>query len=130
MRLEIRISLGWTYSDLRPELRPAISVDGKWVSKMKESKGKVSNEVLPEFLRCRVMGHAYDERTSTVQRGVSGSLEWTIKCHCGVARTQRISRDGFILGTSYAYPNGYVLKGKILHKEDKAELRLRFVTER
>ncbi|GLW66234.1 hypothetical protein Arub01_44780 [Actinomadura rubrobrunea] len=68
---------------------------------------KFAEGLSDDFLMCRTWAHAWDPRTSAVQRA-NGRIHWTVECStCGTIRTRVMTPSGGIVGNRYSYPEGY-----------------------
>lgn len=70
------------------------------------------DSIKQDHLVCRTYGHRWDPQSVTVERAtnhvITGYLA-TLWCdRCQTERTQRLTRDGTIVGNRYAYPENYL----------------------
>jgi hypothetical protein len=69
---------------------------GEWIETMK-----------PEHMGCRDFGHVWRALTASFDKE-HNSFTRTQKCQrCKANRTQTLSNEGLMGGTSYTYPDGY-----------------------
>lgn len=76
-----------------------------------------------DFLSCRTWSHRWDEATSNVEQPGDGRVYWSIECvTCGTVRTRILTSDGYIVGNTYRYPEGYRTGG--IGRIDKSGLAI------
>ena len=91
------------------------------------------DDIPDEHLVCRDLLHAWAPYDARVRRSdVTGRKEIhrVLRCtRCKTLRTQRLSMDGRILGSSYSdHPEGYLLHGGgHLTADERAAIRVRAV---
>lgn len=75
-------------------------------------------------LLCRDLQHSWTP--STARLLVDGYLRILACTRCKAFKTQKLSKDGYILNTTMTYPAGYLRPGEgRLTRSDRAELRVR-----
>jgi len=82
-----------------------------------------------EQLLCRDIQHSWSPYTASRIPGQRGFIR-TLKCvRCGSKKTQTLSRDGFIVRSRMAYPEGYLRPNEgRLTRGLRAALRVRNLT--
>lgn len=78
-----------------------------------------------EFLPCRDYGHTWLPYDAYIERGPRRirKIRRIMLCgKCGTKRTQTLDARYEIVGNSYRYPTGYIIKGR-LTAEDRAAIR-------
>lgn len=84
-------------------------------------------------LLCRDIQHSWSPYTAAKMsndRGRHIAFLRTLRCdRCGSFKEQVLSRDGYIVGTTMKYPQGYLRPGEgRLTRNDRAELRIRNIS--
>lgn len=75
-------------------------------------------------LVCRDLQHSWTP--STARRIRKGYIRQLVCVRCSAVKEQTLDRQGYILGTSMKYPEGYLRPGQgRLTRDDRADLRLR-----
>jgi hypothetical protein len=84
-----------------------------------------------EFVRCRTLGHAWDDVPVPSNEVMPGEAQIWLRCiHCHTIRKDRIGvRTGYLAGRSYDYPPDYQLSGEDLPTRDEWRLTLLDIAE-
>jgi hypothetical protein len=86
------------------------------------------DKMTDEMVECRDIQHSY-RKWATRWLAQEREYERQLKClRCGTIRVQRVSERGYLLGSSYEYAEGYLVKGLgRLDQDDRGAIRLQSV---
>ena len=74
-----------------------------------------------KFLHCRDTGHAWSYHTA---RRTTTGYQRTLRCiQCETIKSQELDKQGYILKTSYSYPEKYALPLVPMTKDNRALIR-------
>lgn len=80
------------------------------------------------FVRCRTMGHAWDEFPAALFARKPTVFSWqeAFRCtRCATEKYESYSLQGQVAQRQYVYPDGYKLAEKLTRAEFRLELRMR-----
>jgi hypothetical protein len=87
-------------------------------------------QIPDEFLMCRDTLHAWDPYDAHISRGKTSrrkEIRQVLRCtRCQTLKTRTMTTAGELLGNSYTYPDGYLLKDHgALSPADRGWIRMR-----
>jgi len=90
-----------------------------------ERLGKALATLKPDYMECRDYGHPWRPYSARFIPKLR-EYEQTLRCdRCGTERFRTLNAHGHIMGTSYAYAEGYLVAGLgVLSSTDRDYLRL------
>lgn len=83
-----------------------------------------------EYLRCRVIGHQWDEFDPVGMRKPHFGWRLSVRCErCSTERHDLINARGEVGSRSYVYPEDYDIPGRAVRTELRTEIHRRRRTE-
>jgi len=105
--------------------RSAAAKQKQLMDKHREELLAAIDKMSEEQVECRDIQHSY-RKWSVRWNPQDREYIRELKClRCGTIRAQRVSERGYLLGSSYAYSEGYLVKGLgRLDQDDRGTIRL------